>query len=59
LADELRRNKRDAKSLWENAILLEKKCAQLEKSGEDYVFDPWNIDDSPDRKENVSLGTGN
>ncbi|MGB2837417.1 MAG: hypothetical protein WBC30_17445 [Candidatus Sulfotelmatobacter sp.] len=57
--DELRRNKRDAKSLWENAIRLEKKFAQLEKSGEDYVFDPWNIDDSPDRKENVSLGTGN
>jgi hypothetical protein len=57
--DELRRNKRDAKSLWENAIRLEKKFAQLEKSGEDYVFDSWNIDDSPYRKENVSLGTGN
>jgi hypothetical protein len=45
--DELRRTKRDAKSLWEDAIRLEKKFAQLEKSGDDYIFDPWNIDESP------------
>jgi hypothetical protein len=57
--DELRRTRRDAKSLWEDAIRLEKKFAELEKSGEDYIFDPWNIDDSPDRKGNVSLGTSN
>jgi hypothetical protein len=35
------------------------KFKELEKSGEDYVFDRWNIDHSPDRKGNVSLGTSN
>jgi hypothetical protein len=57
--DELRRTKRDAKSLWEEAIRLEKKFKELEKSGDDYVFDPRNIDDAPDRKGNVSLGASN
>lgn len=52
--DEARRAKRDARVRWKDAIRLEKKLAQLEKSGEDYVFDPWNIDDSPNRNGNAS-----
>lgn len=57
--DELRRTKRDTKSLWEDAIRLETKFAELKKSGEDYIFDPWNIDESPDRNGSASLGISN
>jgi hypothetical protein len=55
---EARRDKRDDKASWKEAIRLGEKLAQLEKSGEDYVFDPRNNDEFPDRNENASPNIG-
>ena len=46
--DEALRSKRDAKARLESAVRLQRKLARFEKAGADYVFDPWNIDESPD-----------
>jgi len=55
--DEERSHKRDTETRWKAAMRLEKKLARLEKSGADYVFDPWNIDEPPDRNGNASLNS--
>jgi hypothetical protein len=43
--EEQRLSKRDNKARWKDAAQIAKKFARLEESGEDYVFDPWHLDE--------------
>jgi len=43
--EEQRLSKRDDKARWKDAAQIAKKFAPLEESGEDYVFDPWHLDE--------------
>ncbi len=42
---EQRLSKRENKARWKDAAQIAKKFAALEESGEDYVFDPWHLDE--------------
>jgi hypothetical protein len=42
---EQRLSKRERKARWKDSTKIAKKFALLEKSGEDYVFDPWHLDE--------------
>jgi hypothetical protein len=44
--EEQRLGKRDGKARWRDALRIAKKFALLEESGEDYVFDPWHLDEA-------------
>ncbi len=51
--EEARREKKDAKERWKDATRLEEKYADLERSGDDYVFDPWADDQTTNANSSV------